>query len=537
MRGNAFSGNRTAARILTQPARPLSHDRRAALVTATASALDPVGSAKAAGLRYTTDTKPASGVTAAGATSPTSTLTDARSARRRSSARIKALVIPPAWTDVWICPDPRGHLQATGRDARGRKQYRYHPKWREVRDETKYHRMIGFAQALPVIRRRTSDDLRRQGLPREKVLATVVQLLEKTLIRVGNDEYARSNRSYGLTTMRDTHVEFKGERVRFSFRGKSGVEHEIDLNDRRLARIVKQCRDLPGYELFQYHDENGERQTVGSEDVNAYLKEITGQDLTSKDFRTWAGTVLAAQLLREFEAVHVARAGEEEHRRARSSRWRSSWATPRRSAASATSTRRSSTPTSTARCCETIAQRARKVSRAVDRLTAMEALGARAAAAAAAARRNGKARRASAPRRCGCRRSCLRCGSAVRRRSGAPRAGAGVDSVRVERQPAGVDAAVGDARGDRRPARRAGSRSLMPPLVHSSLTPPSATRVRSTSTPPLVVVASIGPPTSRPTMPPLVVSALMRPVQPGDLDAAVDRRELARRPPAGTLTV
>jgi DNA topoisomerase-1 len=193
-------------------------------------------------------------------------------------------------------------LQATGRDARGRKQYRYHPKWRVVRDETKYDRVIGFAKALPVIRRTTSGHLRRQGLPREKVLATVVQLLEKTLIRVGNDEYARSNRSYGLTTMRDGHVEVKGPRLRFSFRGKSGVEHEIDLTDRRLAKIVRQCRDLPGYELFQYVDENGARQSVGSEEVNAYLKDITGQDLTSKDFRTWAGTVLAAQLLRELEA-------------------------------------------------------------------------------------------------------------------------------------------------------------------------------------------------------------------------------------------
>jgi DNA topoisomerase-1 len=171
-----------------------------------------------------------------------------------------------------------------------------------VRDETKYDRVIGFAKALPVIRRTTSGHLRRQGLPREKVLATVVQLLEKTLIRVGNDEYARSNRSYGLTTMRDGHVEVKGPRLRFSFRGKSGVEHEIDLTDRRLAKIVRQCRDLPGYELFQYVDENGARQSVGSEEVNAYLKDITGQDLTSKDFRTWAGTVLAAQLLRELEA-------------------------------------------------------------------------------------------------------------------------------------------------------------------------------------------------------------------------------------------
>src|SRR4029079_2834304 len=260
----------------------------------------------------------------------------------------------------------------TGRDARGRKQYRYHPRWREVRDETKYYRLIGFAQILPAVRRRTDGDRRRQGLPREKVLATVVQLLEKTLIRVGNDEYARSNRSYGLTTMRDGHVEVKGHRVRFSFRGKSGVEHEIDLNDRRLARIVRQCRDLPGYELFQYIDENGQRQTVGSEEGNAYLKDITGQDLTSKDFRTWAGTVLAAQLLREFEAL-------------------TSNAEAKRNVLAAVEmvARRLGNTKAVCRKCyihpavfdayldgsmlETIAQRARKVSRAVDRLTAGEA--------------------------------------------------------------------------------------------------------------------------------------------------------------------
>ena len=216
--------------------------------------------------------------------------------------RIRSLVIPPAWEDVWISPDPRGHLQATGRDARGRKQYRYHPRWRQVRDETKYDRMIGFAQALPKIREHTARDMQRQGMPREKVLATVVQLLEKTLIRVGNDEYAKQNRSFGLTTLRDGHVDVKGTTVRFSFRGKSGVEHEIPLEDRRLAKIVKACRDIPGYDLFQYYDENGERCSIGSSDVNAYLKEITGEDYTSKDFRTWAGTVLAAQMLKEIGA-------------------------------------------------------------------------------------------------------------------------------------------------------------------------------------------------------------------------------------------
>jgi DNA topoisomerase I len=332
----------------------------------------PAESAKAAGLRYTSDARPGIRRMRRGRAF---TYVDAGGKQVRAAgelARIRSLVIPPAWIDVWICPDPRGHLQATGRDARGRKQYRYHPKWRVVRDETKYDRVIGFAQALPVIRRTTSDHLRRQGLPREKVLATVVQLLEKTLIRVGNGEYARSNRSYGLTTMRDGHVEVKGPRVRFSFRGKSGVEHEIDLTDRRLARIVRQCRDLPGYELFQYIDENGQRQTVGSEEVNAYLKDITGQDLTSKDFRTWAGTVLAAQLLREFEAF-------------------TSDAEARKNILAAVEmvAKRLGNTKAVCRKCyihpavfdayldgsmlETIAQRARKVSRAVDRLTAGEA--------------------------------------------------------------------------------------------------------------------------------------------------------------------
>ena len=211
--------------------------------------------------------------------------------------RIKSLVIPPAWIDVWICPDPRGHLQATGRDARGRKQHRYHPRWREVRDEVKYGRLVTFAQALPRIRARTETDLRKNGLPREKVLAAAVQLLEKTLIRVGNEESARDNGSVGLTTMRDRHATVRGATVRFEFRGKSGVEHAIDLRDARLARIVKACRELPGYELFQYVDEDGDRQVIDSADVNAYVREISGQDFTAKDFRTWAGTVLAAKAL------------------------------------------------------------------------------------------------------------------------------------------------------------------------------------------------------------------------------------------------
>jgi len=213
--------------------------------------------------------------------------------------RIHELAIPPAWTNVWICPDARGHIQATGRDARGRKQYRYHPKWRDVRDEVKYHRVLDFARALPGIRERTARDTTRPGLPREKVIATVVQLLERTLIRVGNEEYERANGSIGLTTMHDAHAKVNGATIHFEFRGKSGIRHAIDLHDRRLARIVKACRHLPGYELFQYVDSDGQRHTIDSSDVNAYLREITSADFTAKDFRTWAGTVLTACALAE----------------------------------------------------------------------------------------------------------------------------------------------------------------------------------------------------------------------------------------------
>jgi DNA topoisomerase-1 len=263
----------------------------------------PEDSAREAGLRYTSDRRP--GIRRLGR-APSFRYVDPNGKAVRNKdvlQHIRSLVIPPAWTAVWICPDPRGHLQAVGRDARGRKQYRYHPRWRAVRDETKYHRMIGFAKALPLIRKRTAEDLRRTKLTREKVLALVVQLLEKTLIRVGNDEYARHNQSFGLTTLRDGHVDVIGPRVKFSFRGKSGIEHDIDLDDRRLARAIRACRDIPGYDLFQYYDDDGERHPVGSGDVNAYLKEITGEDYTSKDFRTWAGTVLAAHTLKDFEKV------------------------------------------------------------------------------------------------------------------------------------------------------------------------------------------------------------------------------------------
>jgi len=217
--------------------------------------------------------------------------------------RIRSLAIPPAWTDVWICPFENGHIQATGRDARGRKQYRYHPRWRTVRDETKFERMLAFSRALPRIRARVETDLRRRGLSRERVLAAIVRLMELTLFRVGNVEYSKSNKSYGLTTLRDRHAQIDGDEIRLSFRGKSGVRHEGCIHDRRLARIVKNCRDLPGYELFQYLDEDGNRHAVDSADVNLYLREISGEDITAKDFRTWAGTYLAAMALQQVEEL------------------------------------------------------------------------------------------------------------------------------------------------------------------------------------------------------------------------------------------
>jgi DNA topoisomerase I len=216
-------------------------------------------------------------------------------------ARIKRLAIPPAWTEVWICTRQNGHLQATGRDARGRKQYRYHPHWRQTRDETKYNRMLDFARILPKVRRRIEKDLKRTGLPREKVLATVVKILETGLIRVGNEEYARTNNSFGLTTMQDRHANVSGSTIRFQFRGKSGKVHKIDLEDSRLAKIVANCQAIPGQELFQYIDEEGNIRDITSADVNEYLREITGSDFTAKDFRTWGGTVLAVMALQEFE--------------------------------------------------------------------------------------------------------------------------------------------------------------------------------------------------------------------------------------------
>lgn len=213
-------------------------------------------------------------------------------------ARIAALVIPPAYTDVWICADPQGHLQATGRDARGRKQYRYHAQWREVRDQHKYGRMLAFAQVLPKLRKQLDAHLRRPGLGREKVMALVVSLLDSTLIRVGNRQYMRDNNSYGLTTLNSDHVEVKGSTIRFQFRGKRGVEHNVTLRDRRLAGMVKRCMELPGQTLFQYLDDNGERHSIGSSDINLFLQQLTGADFTAKDYRTWAGSSLALHLLR-----------------------------------------------------------------------------------------------------------------------------------------------------------------------------------------------------------------------------------------------
>jgi len=258
--------------------------------------------ARAAGLRYVSGAAP--GITRRRAGGGFRYSSPDGSALRdpEALARIRSLAIPPAWRDVWICARADGHLQATGRDARGRKQYRYHPRWREVRDETKYVRMIAFGRALPRIRRQVARDLRRTGLPREKVLAAVVRLLERTFIRIGNEEYARENESFGLTTLRDRQVRVRGARLDFSFRGKSGVRHEVALTDRRLAGIVRHMQDLPGEELFQYIDDAGETRAIGSDDVNDYLRAIGGDGFTSKDFRTWAGTLLCARALARLEA-------------------------------------------------------------------------------------------------------------------------------------------------------------------------------------------------------------------------------------------
>ena len=274
---------------------------------------DPIAgaeAAEAAGLRYVSDAEPGIRRRRSGR-GFTYLDPNGRTVRDpRTLARIRALAIPPAYTDVWICPAANGHIQATGRDARGRKQYRYHPRWRATRDETKFGRMATFAKALPKIRARVRRDLARPGLPRAKVVAAIVQLLESTGIRVGNDEYVRQNGSFGLTTLRDQHVRIQGPTLRFAFRGKSGKRHTCDLTDRRLARIVQRCQALPGEELFQYLDDDGTQQAIGSADVNDYLREITGEDFTAKDFRTWTGTTLAVNALRELGAPDSARAAK-----------------------------------------------------------------------------------------------------------------------------------------------------------------------------------------------------------------------------------
>jgi DNA topoisomerase-1 len=263
---------------------------------------DPVDVAEEAGLRYVSDEQPGYTRKRKGNDFEYFDTEGKRIRDETRLLRLKRLAVPPAYTEVWICPSPNGHIQATARDARGRKQYRYHERWREVRDENKYDRMVVFGKALPKIRRRVNRDLKRRGLPREKVLGTVVQLLERTFIRVGNEEYAKENKSFGLTTMRNRHVEVTATRLKFSFRGKSGKEHEVDVTDQRLAKIIRQLQDLPGQEVFQYLNDRGERRKVSSEDVNEYLREITGEDFTAKDFRTWAGTVLAAMALNAQDA-------------------------------------------------------------------------------------------------------------------------------------------------------------------------------------------------------------------------------------------
>ncbi|MBU8539507.1 DNA topoisomerase IB [Falsiroseomonas tokyonensis] len=270
---------------------------------AVAPIIDPREAAEEAGLRYVSDETP--GITRRRAGKGFSYRLPKGGALKDTATlgRIRSLAVPPAWTQVWICPSANGHIQATGRDQKGRKQYRYHARWREVRDAAKYDRMVDFARALPALRARVDADMRRPGLAREKVLATVVHLLETTLIRVGNDDYAKQNQSYGLTTLESRHVAVTGSELRFAFTGKSGKSWNLRISDRRVARIVRACQDLPGQELFQYRDADGALHDVSSSDVNDYLREISGREVTAKDFRTWAGTVLAALALKEYERV------------------------------------------------------------------------------------------------------------------------------------------------------------------------------------------------------------------------------------------
>jgi len=276
-------------------------------ISDTKIAADSLEAAEDAGLRYVSDDQPGSSRQRNGEEFEYLDQKGKPIRDEQRLLRIKRLAIPPAWSDVWICPSPNGHIQATGRDARRRKQYRYHERWREIRDENKYDRLVNFGKALPKIRRRLKKDLALSSLPREKVLATIVQLLERSLIRVGNEEYARENKSFGLTTMQDRHVDVKGSKLRFRFRGKSGRQHEVDVTDRRIARIVMKLQDLAGQSLFQYLDDEGNARDITSQDVNEYLREITGADFTAKDFRTWAGTVLAAVALGKLGASETKR--------------------------------------------------------------------------------------------------------------------------------------------------------------------------------------------------------------------------------------
>jgi DNA topoisomerase I len=276
----------------------------------TQTILDPKDAAAAADLRYVSDERPGIRRKNSGKGFIYLRPDRTRVSDPRVLGRIRSLAVPPAWTDVWICPFSDGHIQATGRDARGRKQYRYHPLFRELRESTKFEHVVAFAEALPLIRAKVREHMGLRGLPREKVLAAVVRLLETTLIRIGNDDYARENKSYGLTTLKNRHVRVNGSEVRFRFTGKGGKQWSLQVKDRRIAKVVKACQELPGQELLQYVDENGEFADVTSGDVNAYLKEITGRDITAKDFRTWAGTVLAALALlevKEFDSAAQAK--------------------------------------------------------------------------------------------------------------------------------------------------------------------------------------------------------------------------------------
>ena len=282
----------------------IAQDLAMPTVTPCGDVIDPSQVARTAGLRYVSDTMPGVRRKRAGKYFSYIGLDGKPIHDKKEVQRIRSLGIPPAWTNVWICPKPDGHIQATGRDARGRKQYRYHPHWREVCDETKYTRMITFGESLPLLRERVAHDLSLPGLPHKKVLAVVIWLLDTTAIRVGNEEYARENGSYGLTTLRNRHVNITGSNIRFHFRGKSGKDHTVTVRNRRLANIIRRCQDLPGHELFQYIDDDGKRRTIESSDVNDYLQEVTGQNFTAKDFRTWSGTVFATdalQKLGEFE--------------------------------------------------------------------------------------------------------------------------------------------------------------------------------------------------------------------------------------------